>query len=459
MSRPPPLRSEEVREALRINSGGPGSRVYTSVSTDTRTLEPGALFVALKGQRYDAAELLPEAEARGAIGAVVPEGRALAVTDLELFGVADVGRALGGLAAWVRRRSGVRVVGITGTSGKTTVKEMVARALAPGLHVYKTAGNLNSQVGLPLAILDAPADADVWVLELGTSEPGEVGRLTEIAAPTDAVITTVGPAHLEFFGDVEAVLREKLALVEGASRDGVVIVGERPDELVEAASLLRPDTIVAGIGEAASWRPDEYRIAADEVSFVKRGVTYRVRAGGRHHLVDALIAAALADAVGIPAEEAAEGLAEFRPLGMRSALRQFGRLTVIADCYNANPESFEAAIDYCSDAFGDRRLVAVVGTMLELGEASEEAHRGIAERLVRAHFEVVAATGDFIPAFRGLTTDHNGIGVVAADTVERLWEDLAPRLSGDEVVLVKASRGVRLEGIVERLQAFAEGET
>jgi UDP-N-acetylmuramoyl-tripeptide--D-alanyl-D-alanine ligase len=143
---------------------------------------------------------------------------------------------------------------------------------------------------------------------------------------------------------------------------------------------------------------------------------------------------------------------------MRSALRQFGRLTVIADCYNANPESFEAAIDYCSDAFGDRRLVAVVGTMLELGEASEQAHRGIAERLVRAHFEVVAATGDFIPAFRGLTTDHNGIGVVAADTVERLWEDLAPRLSGDEVVLVKASRGVRLEGIVERLQAFAEGE-
>jgi UDP-N-acetylmuramyl pentapeptide synthase len=231
-----------------------------------------------------------------------------------------------------------------------------------------------------------------------------------------------------------------------------------PGELVEAASLLRPETIVAGIGETASWRPDEYRIAADEVSFVKRRVTYRVRAGGRHHLADALIAAALADALGVPAEEAAEGLADFRPLGMRSALRQFGRLTVIADCYNANPESFEAAIDYCREAFGDRRLVAVVGTMLELGDASEQAHRGIAERLVGAHFDVVAATGDFIPAFRGLKTDRNGSGFVEAETVERLWADLAPRLSGDEVVLVKASRNVRLEGIVERLQAFAEGK-
>ena len=178
------------------------------------------------------------------------------------------------------------------------------------------------------------------------------------------------------------------------------------------------------------------------MSFVKSGATYRVRAGGRHHLADALIAAALADAVGIPAEEAAQGLSGFRPLGMRSALRQFGRLTVIADCYNANPESFEAAIDYCSDAFGDRRLVAVVGTMLELGKASGAAH----------------AAFHGLTTDRGPRTDHGPTGVVAADTVERLWADLEPRLSGDEVVLVKASRGVRLEGIVERLQAFAEGE-
>jgi UDP-N-acetylmuramyl pentapeptide synthase len=132
-------------------------------------------------------------------------------------------------------------------------------------------------------------------------------------------------------------------------------------------------------------------------------------------------------------------------------------MTVIADCYNANPESFAAAIEYCEEAFPNRRLVAVVGTMLELGEASGAAHRQIAKRLVRAHFDLVAATGDFIEAFAGLRIGRNGTGVFAADSIEHLWAELAPRLSGDEVVLVKASRGERLEGIVDRLRSFGSG--
>jgi UDP-N-acetylmuramoyl-tripeptide--D-alanyl-D-alanine ligase len=430
---------------------------YTSVSIDTRTLQPGALFVALRGERYDAVDLLPEAAERGALGAVVPEGRALPVTALELFGVPDATRALGDLAAWRRRRSGARVVAITGSSGKTTVKEMAARALADSFRVYKTVGNLNSQVGLPLAILDAPPDCDLWVLELGSSEPGEIARLAQVAAPTDALVTTVGAAHLEFFGTVERVLDEKLSLVRGASHDGVVVVGERPDELVAAARELRPDTVVAGIGEDATWRPDSFEVGADEVEFVRQGVRYHVSAGGRHHLADAILVAALADNLGLPAEDAARGLATFEPLGMRSALEQLGGLTVIADCYNANPESFAAAIEYCREVFPDRRLVAVVGTMLELGEASPAAHREIAERLVGAHFDLVAATGDFVDAFRDLRIGRNGTGLVEAETVDQLWDGLAPRLSGDEVVLVKASRGVRLEGILEHLREFAEG--
>ena len=447
--------SSEIREAVGLPPDGLHLS-YSSVSTDTRTLRPGALFVALRGERYDAVDLLPEAEEKGALGAIVPEGRSLPVTDLELFGVSDATRALGDLAAWRRRRSGARVVAITGSSGKTTVKEMAARALGTAFSVYKTVGNLNSQVGLPLAILDAPPEHDLWVLELGSSEPGEIARLAQVASPTDALITTVGAAHLEFFGTVDAVLAEKISLVEAASPDGVVVVGERPPELADAARRLRPDSIVAGIGEGAAWRPDSYRVGADEVEFARGGTRYRVPAGGRHHLADAIMVAALAESLGVPAADVARGLAEFEPLGMRSALEQVGGLTVIADCYNANPESFEAAIEYCRDVFPDRRLVAVVGTMLELGEASRSAHREIAERLVGAHFDLVAATGAFVEAFRDLRIGRNGTGLIAADTVERLWEGLAPRLNGDEVVLVKASRGVRLEGIVEQLRAFAE---
>lgn len=448
--------SADVRDALGLPPDG-GGNSYTSVSTDTRILRSGALFVALKGERHDAVDLLPQAEAAGALGAVVPEDRALPITQLELFGVPDATRALGDLAAWHRRASGVRVVGITGSSGKTTVKEMAAGVLGRAYRVYKTAGNLNSQVGLPLAILDAPVDADLWVLELGSSEPGEIGRLVEIAEPTDAVVTTVGPSHLEFFGTEKRVLEEKLQLVAAADPDGIVVVGERPKALVTGALRMRPDAIVAGTGEAASWRPDEHSVHADAVRFVRDGVEYRVPAGGRHHLADALIAAALGDALGVPAAEVALGLGSYRPLGMRSALEQFGGMTVIADCYNANPESFAAAIEYCEEAFPNRRLVAVVGTMLELGEASGAAHRQIAERLVRAHFDLVAATGDFVAAFQGLRIGRNGTGVVTADSIERLWAELAPKLSGDEVVLVKASRGVRLEGIIDRLRALGSG--
>lgn len=454
MSRRVLFGSAQVREALGLPPDGSGLS-YTSVSADTRTLQPGALFVALKGARHDAVNLLSQAEEKGALGAVVPEGRSLPVTGLELFGVGDTAKALGDLAAWRRRATEVRVVGITGSSGKTTVKEMAASALGGRYRVYKTAGNLNSQVGLPLAILDAPDDSELWVLELGASEPGEIARLAEVAAPTDAVITTVGPAHLEFFGNVERVLAEKLTLVEAASPEGAVVVGERPEMLAAGALRLRPDAIVAGTGKAATWRPDEYAVEAAEISFTRQRTTYRVPAGGRHHLADAIIVAALADALGVPPADAAHGLSAYRPLGMRSALEQFGALTVIADCYNANPESFAAAIEYVAEAFPDRRRVAVVGTMLELGDVAAAAHREVAEQLVRAHFDLVAATGDFVAAFQGLKIGRNGTGLVAADAVDRLWEELRGRLAGDEVVLVKASRGVRLEAIVDRLRAFA----
>lgn len=426
-------------------------RTFDSVSTDSRKLQAGALFVALHGENGEGVDYLEDALRAGAAGAVVPAGVELPSLPLEYFRVEDTKHALGELAAAYRRRCGARVVAITGSSGKTTVKEMIRHAIGTSRQVHATRGTENNQIGVPISILAAPLEAEFWVLELGSSEPGEIARLTEIAAPDDAVVTTIGPAHLEGLGDESGVLREKLALVEGTDASGTIVVGERPSSLPEAARRIRPDTVVAGLEETADYAPERHESHATHVWFDRGRVRYRIEAGGEHHLRDALIAAALAEAVGIDPPEVARGLAEFRPLGMRGAVRQLGTLTVVADCYNANPESFEAAIDYCTRSFPGRSLAAVVGTMLELGDHSGPAHREVARSLTDAGFSTVAASGEFSRAFKELGSATNGTRVISSPDPEDSWDALRQALSGDEVVLVKGSRGVKLERIVEKL--------
>jgi len=447
---PRALHSDEIRAALGLPTPVARPREYRGASSDSRTLEPGQLFVALEGERHDAAEFLPQAAERGAPGAIVREGRENPDLPLEYFAVRDPLAAFARLAGHVRAGSSARVVAVTGSSGKTTVKEMIGRAIGAARRVYRTEGNLNSQVGVPLTILGAPPDADIWVLEIGASEPGEIAKLAAIAAPDDAVVTTVGPAHLEAFGTVTRVLDEKLDLARGASGTGVLVVGERPPELARAARALRADAIVAGIGEHASYRPERWAVAADHVRFERGGVTVEVPVGGEHHLRDALLATAVAEALGVPLEAAARGLAGYAPLGLRGSVRQIGGLTVLADCYNANPESFAAAIAHCRDLYPGRRLVAFVGSMLELGEGGTVAHRDVARLLIDAGFALVAATGAF--AAVELEGSANGTRVLRAPEPDAVWDAFAAALEGDEVVLVKASRGARLERVLDRLE-------
>lgn len=453
------LDSATIRRALDLPPGEGDGRRYTSVAIDSREVEPGALFVALEGSRHHGFDFLRGAARNGARGALVPDDRTPPDSlEMEWFRVPDTLRALGDLAGEIRRRSEVGVVGITGSSGKTTVKEMLADALAAARRVHRTRGNLNSQVGLPLAVLESEGDEDVWVLEMGSNAPGEIARLVEIARPDHGVVTTVGPAHLEGFGGVEGVLDEKLDLLRDLPEGGRSVVGERPDELAREARRIRPDVTVAGLDPASDYRPEEHRVAADHVWFRRQGVEFRVEGGGEHHLRDALLAAAAAEGLGLAPERVAEGLERFRPLGMRGDLRQLGDLTVVADCYNANPESFEAAIQYCGDVFAGRELVAVVGSMLELGEAAPDAHRRVADRLLRTGFSTVVATGEFVPAFRETAAASDGARVVPAEGPEEAGDRVVDALTGDEVVLVKGSRGAGLERVVERLEErFGEG--
>jgi UDP-N-acetylmuramoyl-tripeptide--D-alanyl-D-alanine ligase len=440
----------EVRQALGLPPTGPALE-FASVSTDTRSLEPGALFVALRGERFDGARFVSQAESLGAAAAVVSDDSAPPASRLPVFPVANTTRALGELARFHRRRAGARVVGITGSSGKTTVKEMLTCALGSERSVHATEGNLNNQVGLPLSILAADEEADVWVLELGTNEPGEIRRLTEIAEPDDAVITTVGPAHLEGLGSVAGVLEEKLDLLRGASREGCAVVGELPPALPAGAREIRPDVVTAGLGPESDYRPSEWHSGPDAVRFRHSGAEYVVHAGGAHHLRDAIIAAAAASQLGISAAGAARGMTGFRPFGMRGALLQVGPLTILADCYNANPESFEAAIRHCADSFPDRRLAAVVGTMLELGSEESAAHVRVAESLLASGFTAIVALGAFQESFRALPLPRD-VSVAYPGEVDDAADELFRLLAGDEVILVKASRGMRLERVIDGIK-------
>lgn len=452
--------SHEIRRALGLPRGGT-SRRFGAVAIDSRQVERDGLFVALPGERVDGADFVARAAKRGAAGAIVPADRTFDVPGLELFAVPDTLRALGDLARHARRRSRARVIAITGSSGKTTVKEMVARALEEAGPTWATPGNLNSLSGLPLSIFRAAPDARYWVLEMGSSAPGEIARLAAIAEPDDAVVTTVGAAHLEGFGDIDGVLREKLSLVRGAQPSGAVVVGDHPPELPAAARRIREDVIVAGLGPGADVRPDTWETGAEVARFELDGVGCTIQAGGEHHVRDALIALAVARAVGVETPVAARGLSRWRPVGMRSAVVRAGDLTIVADCYNANPDSFEAAIRFCETAFPGRPRSAVVSSMLELGADSEAAHRAVASRLLAAGFQRIFPLGDFGPAFEAAAAeapDGAAPPVSAAADVDAIVDELASEAAPGEVVLVKASRGERLERVVEGLVRRRGGE-
>jgi UDP-N-acetylmuramoyl-tripeptide--D-alanyl-D-alanine ligase len=449
------MTSSVIRATVGLPECYTTDREYIGASCDSRSLQSGELFVALSGQRCEGVEFLPQVANRGAPGAIVRAGQEDLSLPLEYFGVPDPLEALRTLAANVRRDTPAHVVAITGSSGKTTVKEMVACALGETLSVYRTPGNLNSQVGLPLTILRAPANADIWVLEIGASEPGEVKRLTGIAAPDHAIITTVGEAHLDEFGDVEGVLEEKMELARGTSEEGTLVVGDQPGILASAASALRPDAIVAGIEPRSTYQPDEYKVTANEVEFTRDGQNVTLSVGGEHHLRDALITAAIAEALGTPLKVVAHALEQYKPLGMRGSMRSIGGLAVLADCYNANPDSFRAAIAQCRGAFDGRRRVVFAGSMLELGRFEASAHKDILHELLRADFEVIAATG----LFAAVECDYSKqVRMLQETDPYAAWEEFAGSLQGDELVLVKGSRGVGLEWVIERLELCFGGE-
>ncbi len=443
-----------VRQALGLRVDLAQDDVtYTGVSTDSRQIGDGQLYVALVGERFDGHDFVADAVSRGALGAVVskpPSGG----EEARLYPVDDTLVALGALASFRRDRLGAPVVGITGSSGKTTTKDLAAAAVGGSLRVHATRGNQNNRVGMPLTLLGVPEEAEAVILEMGTNEPGEIRTLAQIARPDIGVVTTVGEAHLEKLGSLEGVLEEKLDMLRHLAAGGQGVVGDEPPALAERARALCDRLRVAGWSERADadLRPLDAEVDVfGRYEFRWRGAHVQVPMIGRHAVANAMIALAIADLLGVSPEDAALGLATAEANPLRGEVRRIGGLTVIVDCYNANPQSVLAALDVLEGQGAAARRVAVLGTMLELGPESAGLHSRVLESALSRPIDVVVATGGFADAARALHVDGD-TRVVTAPDWQPAYPQLRKRLAGDEIVLLKASRGVRLEGLLPLLE-------
>ena len=429
-----------------------GGTPLPAVSTDTRNITAGDLFVALAGERFDAHDFLAEAVKKGASALVVSKPERTSGLGVPVFAVSDTTVGLGALARFRRRAWGKPLVAITGTNGKTSTKDLTRAALGGALDVHATTGNLNNRIGVPLTLLALRDEADIAVCEMGMSIPGEIATLRAIAEPDIAVVTSVAEGHLEGLGSVDGVMREKVSILDGV---GVGVLPAAQPEIAAAAKGRARRLVIAGL-ESGDLHADEWTVETDGLGrLVVKGVTVRPPLRGFHNLRNTMLALAVAQECGVPLEQAAEGIAAMPVPSMRLAWETLGTATLINDAYNANPGSMRAAIELLDSVGRGRQRVAVLGGMRELGAHAERLHAEIADRALRSSIDVVAGVGEMGDALRRAGRDD--ARVVAAPDIDELWQTLAPRLARDAVILLKASRGVRLERLVPHLTAWANG--
>lgn len=442
-----------VRAALELNGRGVNV-TFSSISTDSRTVEPGALFVALRGEHFDAHEYLADVAAKGARGAVVHRVPPQTPDNLILYRVEDTLDALGKLGRHRRRMLGVKLCAVTGSNGKTTTKEILRAMLSARYRVHATSGNFNNLIGTPLTLLAAPDDTEVIVAELGTSMPGEIARLAKIVEADAAVVTAISEEHLEGLGDLRGVLEEEIALLPSLPKDGLAIVADEPPELPAAARAKASRIAVAGWSDRADAELRAEHVALDEngnVTFKWQGRDVALPLRGRHNARNALIALGVALHFGVDADAALAQLALLKPSEMRGELHEFGDIKVIVDCYNSNPASLSAAIDLLASMPHHGPRIAIVGSMLELGPTSAELHGKGAAEIAACNFDVVLATGDFVSAFAPHAQALGDRLILSQDPLDG-FRKLAAGLQGNELVLLKGSRGVALERLLPEFE-------
>ena len=422
-------------------------------SIDSRTLQPGQLFFAVKGERLDGHDFVEQALEKGAVAAVVRKDQLPRFSGKAcLLAVDDTLVALQALATAARRMWGRPLVGVTGSAGKTTTKEAIAHVLASRFRVAKSEGNLNNHFGLPLMLLKIEPEHEIAVIEMGMSHAGEIATLARIAQPEVGVVTNVAPVHLEFFASVADIARAKYELIEGLPSDGIAVLNG-DDEFVSQFGRNFPGKVVTyGLRAQADVRAEEIESRGSSGSHFQLLIRqYRQPVAlplvGAHNVYNALAAAAVGVEQGLTPSEIAAALATLSPAEKRGEVLQLGNITVINDCYNSNPRALDAMVDALASMPGKRRIV-VAGEMLELGPAGEQMHRGCGQHVAEKKI-------DLLVGVRGLAesmvqeASKAGMKAEFLRTPEEAGDWLQRETRDGDVVLMKASRGVKLERALE----------
>ncbi len=428
----------------------PAAQAPLSISTDTRTLRAGQVFWALRGEHFDGHEFVANALQNSAAFAVVEKGFP-ARPGQNLFFVRNSLAALQELAALYRDTFKIPLIALTGSNGKTTTKEMLAHLLGQLYPVYKTKGNLNNHIGCPLSLLETGRDDRAAVIELGTNHPGEIAVLADMVRPDHALVTNIGPAHLEFFGNEQGVFSEKTRLFESLAPAGKVYINV-DDPWLAGWQKTGPERITFGFhGQPAVTGKisglDEHGNAALTINNSR---VIRLQVPGRHNAGNALAAAAVAINMGLTLNQIADGLETFCAPKQRSQLKEINGVLVLNDSYNANPASMQAAIDLAKSVSHPGKTWLLLGDMLELGATAQEAHRKLLANAVNGRTEILLRGSIFKSCLDEGPAQPGGLTWFASH--ETLAAYLNERLHPGDLILVKGSRGLQMEKIIEQIK-------
>ncbi|MFA4991948.1 MAG: UDP-N-acetylmuramoyl-tripeptide--D-alanyl-D-alanine ligase [Candidatus Omnitrophota bacterium] len=450
-----------IREILTAVNGrilsGNEDDIVTGVSTDTRRIKSGELFLAIKGERFDGHSFILDAVSRGAGGVLVQEGGItnanFKMPDVSFVSVSDSVKALGDIAKFHRSRFDIPVIGITGSNGKTTSKEMIAGILNKKFNVLKNFGTENNNIGVPLTLIRVTTEHEIAVLEMGTNHLGEIRRLAEIARPTVAVITNIGPSHLEYLEDLDTVLKAKAEIFERMRPEDKVVLNADDEMLKKVKTKSR--VIRFGVEGDADFRAEKIEVEADGINFkLNNKWDIALSTLGRHNVYNALCAIASVWDFGVDIEDIKDALREFRGASMRMEVRRLGDIKIINDTYNANPLSMKQAIDVLKDITTKGRKVLVAGDMLELGTLSGRFHHLVGKQAAESGVDFIVAVGKLAEhVARGAQeAGMNGKKIKLCNLTKEARAAMATLIKKGDTVLVKGSRAMRMEEIVEELE-------
>ncbi len=451
----------EILEAVKgILISGDNNLNLTNISTDSRRISEGDLFIPIAGEKFDGHDFIIAALNTGA-EAVFTHKDIPAIKGKTIIKVEDTLKALGDLAAYYRQKFRIPFVGVTGSVGKTSTKDMIASVFSQKYNVLKTGGNFNNEIGLPLTIFNLDSFHEAGIIEMGMSGLGEIGRLTSITKPNIAVITNIGTSHIEKLGSRQNILKAKMEILDGLNRDGLVVLNGDDKLLFGMKDLLKFRTVFYGIGEGLDYQAYNLKSLGEKgISFdiMIKNHEYKIHipAPGTHNVYNALAAIASGLELDIPMDKIIRGIKDFTPSQMRLNITNINEFKVINDVYNASPQSMEAAINVLKDVANDERSIAVLGDMLELGEWSTSLHREVGKYAVLKGIKYIITVGKNGGeiASGAIESEVKKDNVFSFKNNEEVNEFLSAFVKSGDIILVKGSRGMKMEQIVEHLKTI-----